>query len=269
MSSVEITCGMEPQRREFYVQTLETLQRAGAPFLVGGAYAFAVYTGIERHTKDFDLFVRRRDYDQVMQAFAEHGWSVELTFPHWLGKAFEGMHFIDVIFGSGNGVAMVDDLWFEHAEEGEVLGIPVRLCPPEEMIWSKAFVMERERYDGADVMHTLRARGDQLDWRRLIDRFGPHWQVLFSNLVLFDFIYPSDRSCVPEWVRDEMLERLQQERQAPPIQVQICRGTLLSRAQYLIDIARWGYQDARCVPGGPMLPEDVKHWTAAMMNPDR
>ena len=28
------------------------------PFLVGGAYAFARYTGIERHTKDFDVFVR-------------------------------------------------------------------------------------------------------------------------------------------------------------------------------------------------------------------
>jgi hypothetical protein len=44
----------------------------------------------------------------------------------------------------------VDDLWFAHATPGDVLGIPVRLCPPEEMIWSKAFIMERERYDGAD-----------------------------------------------------------------------------------------------------------------------
>ena len=36
--------------------------RAGGgevPFLVGGAYAFAHYTGIVRHTKDLDLFVRR------------------------------------------------------------------------------------------------------------------------------------------------------------------------------------------------------------------
>jgi hypothetical protein len=29
--------------------------------------------------------------------------------------------------------------------------VPVIFCPPEEMIWSKAFVMERERYDGADA----------------------------------------------------------------------------------------------------------------------
>ena len=31
------------------------------PFLVGGAYAFERYTGIARHTKDFDLFIHPRD----------------------------------------------------------------------------------------------------------------------------------------------------------------------------------------------------------------
>jgi hypothetical protein len=265
----EITCGLEPQRLEFYRKTLEILQRADVPFLVGGAYAFAVYTGIERHTKDFDLFVRRSDYDRVMEAFSSNGWDTELTFPHWLGKAFEGSNFIDVIFSSGNGVAKVDDLWFTHAGEGEILGIPVKLCPPEEMVWSKAFVMERERFDGADVMHTLRACCDQFDWRRLLDRFGPHWRVLLSYVVLFDFIYPAERACLPDWVRDDLYGRLHAERHHPPAAERVCRGTLLSRAQYLIDVARWGYQDARSAPGGPMSAEDVKHWTAAMMNADR
>ena len=35
--------------------------------------------------------------------------------------------------------------------------MPGPLIPAEEMIWSKAFIMERERYDGADVAHILRA----------------------------------------------------------------------------------------------------------------
>ena len=60
---------------------------------------------------------------------------------------------------------MVDDLWFTHAAPGRVLGVPVLLCPPEEMIWSKAFIMERERYDGADVAHLILACGRELDWR--------------------------------------------------------------------------------------------------------
>ena len=54
------------------------------------------------------------------------------------------------------------------------------LSPPEEMIWSKAFVQERERYDGADVIHLLRELGPTLDWPRLLMRFGDRWRVLLS-----------------------------------------------------------------------------------------
>ena len=53
--------------------------------------------------------------------------------------------------------------------------------------------MERERYDGADIAHLLRARADQLAWRRLLRRFGPHWRVLLGHLVLFGFVYPGER----------------------------------------------------------------------------
>ena len=79
-----------------------------------------------------------------------------MAFHHWLAKAHHGDKFIDVIFNSGNGVAEVDDEWFAHAVDEEVLGAPVKLVPAEEMIWSKAMIMERERYDGADVAHLLR-----------------------------------------------------------------------------------------------------------------
>ena len=51
--------------------------------------------------------------------------------------------------------------------------MPVLLAPPEEMIWSKAFVCERERYDGADVNHLLRACGRQMDWQRLLAALRP------------------------------------------------------------------------------------------------
>ena len=64
-----------------------------------------------------------------------------------------------------------------------VLDVPVRLIPAEEMIWSKAFVMERERYDGADVAHILRACAETLDWPRLLQRFDGHWRVLLQHLV--------------------------------------------------------------------------------------
>ena len=94
------------------------------------------------------------------------GYRTELTDPRWLAKAYGGEDFIDVIFSSGNAIARVDDVWFERAMTAKIFGLTVQLCPPEETIWSKAFVMERERYDGADITHLLRAYGHRLDWER-------------------------------------------------------------------------------------------------------
>ena len=254
---------LDPQARAFYVHTLETLNASGLPYLVGGAYAFARYTGIERHTKDLDLFVRPEDAERALRVLAQAGYQTDMTFPHWLGKAFHGEDFIDVIFSAGNNVARVDDRWFEFASADEVLGVPVRLIPPEEMLWSKGYIMERERFDGADIAHVLRACADRLDWERLLVRFESHWQVLLAHLVLFDFIYPNERHRVPAWVTARLTERLAAGREPGP---KLCQGTLLSRQQYLTDIVRWQYDDARLVQGH-MAPEDIAHWTAAIEAP--
>jgi len=248
----------------FYRVTLEILMDAGIPFLVGGAYAFSKYTGVKRDTKDFDLFVRRVHARPALKALASAGYYSDLTFPHWLGKAFHGDASVDIIYGSGNGAVPVDDAWFERSVPDMILDTPVRLCPPEEMIRSKAFIQERERYDGADIAHLLLARGDQLDWRFLIDRFGPYRQVLLSHLVLFPFIYPDDAFRVPTWVFQELVAGLGESNPRKRKKSKVCRGPLLSRQQYLIDIGSWGYEDARLLHPGGMTKRDVAHWTAAI-----
>jgi hypothetical protein len=261
----QLDSALPPETRAFYREVMGVLQKAGVPFLVGGAYALHRYTGIERHTKDLDVFVRPADSRAALDALAAADCRTELTFPHWLGKAYRGDEFIDVIFSSGNAVAAVDNQWFEHAVTGEVLGVPARLVPPEEMIWQKSFVQERERYDGADVAHLLRAVGRDLDWPRLLSRFGPHWRLLLSQLVLFGFVYPSERDRVPAWVMSDLVARLQAEVAAPPPEERVCQGTLLSREQYLIDIERWGYADPREQPQGKMTPSDIDRWTRAIL----
>ena len=62
-----------------------------------------------------------------------------------------------MIFRSGNGLCPVDENGSSTRVRGEVMGRAAPLCPAEEMIWSKAFVMGRERFDGADVIHLVRA----------------------------------------------------------------------------------------------------------------
>lgn len=252
---------LSEQSVEFYRHALAILRDADIPHLVGGAYAYARYTGIERHTKDFDVFIRQQDFGRAAWAFQKAGYRTELTFPHWLGKAFHGDDFVDLIFSAGNGVAEVDDLWFTHAVREKVFGVDVELIPPEEMIWSKGLIMERERFDGADVAHVLRAMGERLDWPRLLDRFGKYWRALYAHIVLFGFIYPSDRLKIPAWVIDELTGRLQGEKENAGEQV--CNGTIVSRQQYLKDIHEWGYQDARLVDG-VMSEEDIELWTAGI-----
>src|SRR4051812_12603852 len=94
--------------QNFYRKAVQLLNDHDVPFLVGGAYALAHYTGIVRHTKDFDVFTTEADAHRALRVFREAGYRTELTFSHWLGKVYHGEDFVDVIFSSGNGVARVD-----------------------------------------------------------------------------------------------------------------------------------------------------------------
>jgi len=253
-----------PVAQAFYARVMRTLGGAGLEFLVGGTHAFMPYTGIERSSKDFDIFVRSDDIEPVLAVLARSGLRTEMAFPHWLAKVFHRRYFVDIIFNSGNAVTPVDEQWFTHARPSTVLGVPVRLVPAEEMLWSKAFVMERERYDGADVVHILRSRAERLDWDRLLDRFGERWRVLLFNLVLFGFVYPAERARIPARVMRILVERLRDELDSDAPTGRVCQGTLISREQYLPDTTAWGYADARQLPIGNMTAEQVSDWTAAI-----
>ena len=131
-----------------------------------------------------------------------------------------------------------------------VLDRQVKLVPPEEMLWSKSFIMERERYDGADVAHLLHAAAERLDWQRLLTRFAGYWRVLFSHLVLFGFIYPVERARIPSWVMEELTRlRLEAETRTPAPTDRLCQGTILSRQQYLTDVGNGATTTPACSRG--------------------
>lgn len=245
--------GGEPKgpAADFYIGVLRHLVAEEIPFLVGGGYAVEIYTDIRRRTKDIDLFLKPEDSDWAVQSLTEAGYDAELVYDHWLAKVREGDELIDMIFGSANGGGRVDQAWFDHAVETRILGLPMKLCPPEEMIWQKAFVMARDRFDGADVMHLLRACGERLDWQRLGARFGADWRVLLAHLVLFGYAYPGHRSLIPTWVIEGLQERLGREwDRAPDEEAKLCRGTMLCFEDFRVAVERWGYLDARPAPLG-------------------
>ena len=254
---------LEPEVVDFYRGVMITLNAAGIPFLVGGGYALRNYTGITRDTKDLDLFVLPAHIHRIMQILPASGYEAELKFPHWLGKARRKENVVDLIFSSGNGLCRVDEVWFEHGVESIAVGLPVKLSPPEEMIWQKAFIMERHRYDGADVVHLLHACGVAMDWTRLLARFGPQWPVLLSHMILAQFVFPNDDTPATRRTFTELLSRFSAAMQSPPPEpgAPVCQGTLLSLLEYLPAVEQWGFRDARLPPVGNMTSAEIDHWT--------
>src|ERR1700722_15825714 len=87
---------LEDKTKDFYLRALSVYDTVGVPFAIGGAYALAYYTGIVRHTKDLDTFVKRGDATSVMEVFQRAGYRTAWTHPHWIAKAFspDGEDFI-------------------------------------------------------------------------------------------------------------------------------------------------------------------------------
>jgi hypothetical protein len=254
----------------FYLRTLEILDVAQIPYCVAGAYALAAYTGIIRHTKDLDVFLRRKDLSRARQAFEAAGFRTEATHPHWLAKVFAddaaADAFVDLIFRAASGIWEVDDQWVNHAVPGNVVGRTAPLIPPEELIWSKAMVMERNRFDGADIAHVIQAKGRELDWDRMLRRARGNEGILLGHLAFFQYIYPCDALNVPEWVLEELFRRTRdaRERQANDgDDPRVCRGTIVSWDQYLLDINDRGMLDGRLAPFGNLTREEIAQWTEA------
>jgi len=227
----------------FYSGALDILCASGIPFLIAGTYALNAYTGLRRQTKDIDVFCKPGDYPRILHLFQEQGYTPEIEDERWIAKVRKGRDFFDVIFNSTAGVTPVNDMWFTEPREAEIFGHTVHILPPTEFVWSKAFVQNRERYDGADICHVLLKEHEHIDWRRLLTYMEQYWEVLLVHILIFRFVYPTERHRVPQWLMDELLERLKLQDGLPVPNTRICRGRMFSRTDYLIDVQEWGFAD--------------------------
>lgn len=227
---------------EKYGEMLDLLAEANTPFMIAGAFSLGYHTGLWRDTKDIDIFCKYSDSTRFIKFLKDAGYKVEIPDPRWLAKAYNGENFIDIIYSSLNGVFKIDDDWLEHAVTGEMFGRQLKIIAPEELIWAKAYVQEKIYFQGADINHVILKKGDVLDWKRLLNHFDHHWQLLFSILMNFRFVYPSSRNLIPPWVINELVGRLNEEMLVPEPKDKVCLGPLLSRTQYEIDLNQWGFK---------------------------
>ena len=130
----------------------------------------------------------------IPEAFAHlerAGFTTSIEDPVWLAKARRGRAFVDLITGVGNASLFVEEDWISRGLPEVVLGIPCMVLAPEECLATKTFVAFRERFDGADVVHLIKACGEQMDWNRAARLMGDHWELLYWSLVLYAYVYPA------------------------------------------------------------------------------
>ncbi len=241
--STPLTGKKKEQAETFYDKLLNTLIKKKLPFMVGGSFAFMEYTGIQRDTGDIDIKIPYEDHPSILQALSEAGYKTELAEIelNWLAKVTDTDGFYtDLIFAERNGLYKVRRKWLDRATEGTILGHKVKIEPVEELIRSKCYVRNRHRDDSGDVVHLILKQGTNVNWRLLMRRMQPHWELLLSTLVLFLFIYPSERKVIPKWVISHLVDKLNERIKTPPTKNRITRGLLLS-SDYQVGVANWGF----------------------------
>lgn len=227
----------------FYAEVLKILKDSKFTFMVAGGFAVNAYTGLQRPTKDIDIFVKAGDYPKILNKFTSLGYKTQVSDERWIAKIFKGKLYVDLIFGSSNLVAPVTDDWFRDSGTAKFFNYEVRIPSVTDLIVSKVFIQNRDRYDGADVAHLILLKHHDINWERLLCSLEQYWEVLLIHLLNFRFIYPSEREKIPSWLLRELLSRLQHQFELPTPRMKVCRGRMFSVADYTVDIAGLGFAD--------------------------
>lgn len=184
-----------------YQRVVTQLRSAGIPFAFGGAFATAVYTGQLRNTKDFDFYIRPDDREATIGAIARAGlrdYYDRLPYDRrWIYRASEDDVIVDAIWAMANQRASVDEEWLSAGPEVTVRGERLRAIPIEELIWTKLYVLQRDRSDWGDVFNLMDAQAHMIEWDRLIERMGADQPLLAGALSVFGWLAPDRTADIP------------------------------------------------------------------------
>jgi hypothetical protein len=233
---------LHPDQERLYRDVLLLLTEHRIPHAVSGAFALQEHTGVRRCAKDLDIFLTSETAALVLELLLKYGFRCEICDPVWLAKAHRDDFFVDFITGMSNAVITVADSWITRARPAVVLGIPTRILAAEELLASKLFVVRRERFDGADIAHIIYATGGRLDWSRILELAGVHWEMLLWTLLLFQYVYPAQAHYVPTLLWTRLVNRFMFGIMNPDPSARF-RGSLVDENMFAIDVKEWGLDD--------------------------
>ena len=233
---------LAPKQKALFREALSALEEQHLPYAVAGGFALQQHTGISRFTKDLDIFLTPSDAAKALRLLEKRGLVCEVCDPVWLAKAHRDGYFIDLITGMSNGAITVETSWIQRAHPAVIVGVDTRVVPPEELIASKLFVVRRERFDGSDIVHIIYSLRGKLDWNRILEIAGEHWELVLWNLVLFRYAYPAHGNYIPQSLWDELLGRFAVEVRSHNLNSRF-RGSLIDDKMFAIDVDDWGLEN--------------------------
>jgi hypothetical protein len=200
-----------------YRSAIRTVREAGIPFLLGGGFAGATFTGRWRDTKDIDFYVHPRDRQAAVCALAAAGFEdyySRLAYDRkWIYRSVKSNVIVDIIWAMANQRAQVDQIWFERAGKVEIRGESLLVIPMEEFMWCKLYIMQRDHCDWPDIFNLLYKSGPRMDWNHLIWRLDRDVAVLKSALGMFAWLCPAAARRLPA----SLWRRLKLRREIPPL----------------------------------------------------
>jgi hypothetical protein len=185
-----------------YSKAIDAVRASAVPFMLGGGFALAAFTGRWRDTKDIDFYIQPNHRDRVVAALSAAGFKdyfEERPYDRkWIYRSVQSGVIVDIIWAMANQRAQVDPIWFERAADVELCGQSLRLIPPEELMWCKLYILQRDHCDWTDVFNLLYAFGPQLDWGHLIWRLEEDTPLLIALLNVYSWLCAKDVLRLPK-----------------------------------------------------------------------
>jgi hypothetical protein len=250
---VERPLYLDAEEAQTFTGWLRIMNESGVPYAIGGAYAHYAVTGIWRDSKDLDAFLQPRHIKRALTAFRQAGYETELRDGYWLAKVHDPPHLFDFLFAVRHMTQVtVTAEWLRTSLPATFLDVPTRLLAPEEVIASKAYIGNRDRFDGADILHIIRSLQGDVDWSRLVELLRGDEEIVLWHLVLFAFVYPSQREWLPKALMERAFARVVSTPHLRPASA--FRGLVIDPLSFEVDLDKWGYRDGR--PPRPVLDDE-------------
>jgi predicted nucleotidyltransferase len=146
-----------------YKETLDALEEAGVPYVVGGGIAVAAY-GRKRATKDIDLYIKPEDSMRALEALQKVGFEINpMKDVKWLSKAYKDGIPIDFILENIGGIIVTDET-IERGRYMIVSGTRMLIMSPEDLVFRKVLAMRCMRDDWYDCIAVLSNTYQAFDW---------------------------------------------------------------------------------------------------------